>query len=216
MRWESLQFEHYGIYQDEALGRFTEDPVRLVHFLHAKKGERAVDLGTGNGIVPLYANALYGCAFTGVDVDEAQLHLGRLSAERNGQSIPFVALDVSEAPKVLGHGRFDLVTMNPPYYSETSAGEDPQRARQRHGDRLDDFLAAAFQLLNNGGRLCLCYRADGMADLFEWLRKNRLEPKRMELVPRGGRVKLILVEAKKLAKPGMDVFVAQGQDKGIT
>ena len=96
---------------------FRSDPVRLVHFLNAKQSERAVDLGTGNGIVPLYANALYGCAFTGVDVDEAQLHLGRLSAERNGQSIPFVALDVSEAPKVLGHGRFDLVTMNPPYYS---------------------------------------------------------------------------------------------------
>jgi hypothetical protein len=34
----------------------------------------------------------------------------------------------------------------------------------------------------------------------------------MELVSRGGRVKLILVEAKKLAKPGMDVFVFRGQD----
>ena len=212
MRWESLQFEHYGIYQDEALGRFTEDPVHLVHFLRAKRSERAVDLGTGNGIVPLYANALYGCAFAGVDVDEGQLRLGRLSAERNGQSISFVALDVSEAPKALGHGRFDLVTMNPPYYSETSAGEDPQRARQRHGDRLDDFLGAAFQLLNNGGRLCLCYRADGMVDLFELLRKNRLEPKRMEPLFHGERAKVVLVEAKKLAKPGLDIFVSAGQD----
>ena len=75
MRWESLQFEGYGIYQDESLGRFTEDPVRLVHFLRAKKQERAVDLGTGNGIIPLYANAVYGCPFTGIDTDEAQLHL---------------------------------------------------------------------------------------------------------------------------------------------
>ena len=71
MHWESLQFEHYGIYQDETLGRFTEDPVHLVHFLRAKRSERAVDLGTGNGIVPLYANALYGCTFTGVDVDKS-------------------------------------------------------------------------------------------------------------------------------------------------
>ena len=212
MRWESLQFEHYGIYQDEALGRFTEDPVRLVHFLRAKRSERAVELGTGNGVIPLYANALYGCPFVGVDVDEKQLALARLSAERNGQRIPFYALDVSGTPKALGCGQFDLITMNPPYYPQASAGEEPQRARQRHGDRLGDFLAAAFQLLDNGGRLCLCYRADGMADLFELLRKNRLEPKRMELVPHGGRVKLILVEAKKLGKPGMDVFVSQGQD----
>ena len=123
MRWESLQIEQFGIYQDEALGRFTEDPVRLVHFLHAKKSERALDLGTGNGVIPIYANALYGCPFAGLDVDEAQLDLARLSAERNGQDIPFYALDVSAAPGALGYGRFDLVTMNPPYYSEATAGE---------------------------------------------------------------------------------------------
>lgn len=212
MRWESLQFEQYGIYQDEALGRFTEDPVRLVHFLHAKKSERAVDLGTGNGIIPIYANALCGCPFAGLDTDGAQLALARLSAERNGQHIPFYEMDVSDGAKALGYGAFDLVTMNPPYFSQASAGEEAQRARQRHGDRLSDFLAAAFALLNNGGRLCLCYRAEGMADLFALLRANRLEPKRLEAVQHGGRVKVILVEAKKLAKPGMDVFVSGGQD----
>ena len=212
MRWESLQFEQFGIYQDQALGRFTEDPVRLVHFLHAKRSERALDLGTGNGIIPIYANALYGCPFGGLDTDEEQLRLARLSAQRNGQDIPFYGLDVIEAPEALGHGGFDLVTMNPPYYSQASAGEDPQRARQRHGDRLSDFLKSAFALLDNGGRLCLSYRADGLADLFALLRQHRLEPKRMELIGHGGRVKVVLVEAKKLAKPGMDVFVSGGQD----
>lgn len=212
MRWESLQFEEYGIYQDEALGRFTEDPVRLVHFLNAKKSERAVDLGTGNGVIALYANALYGCPFAGVDVDEAQLRLARLSAEKNGQDVPFYGLDVSDAPKALGCGRFDLVTMNPPYYTRASAGEAPQRARQRHGDRLSDFVEAAFLLLDNGGRLCLSYGAEGLVDLLTLLRENRLEPKRMEFAVHGGRAKVVLVEAKKLAKPGLHVFVSGGQD----
>ncbi len=212
MRWESLLYKDFGIYQDEALGRFTEDPVRLVHFLHAKQNERMVDVGTGNGIIPIYTNALYGCPCAGLDVDGKQLQLARLSAQKNGQDIPFFELDVSDAPKALGCGRYDLVTMNPPYFAQASAGEDPQRARQRHGDRLGDFLAAAFQLLNNGGRLCLCYRADSLADLVVLLRQNRLEPKRMELVSRGGRAKLVLMEAKKLAKPGMDIFVSGVQD----
>ena len=208
MRWESLQFEHYGIYQDEELGCFTEDPVRLVHFLKAKQKERAIDLGTGNGIIALYANALYGCHFTGIDVDEAQLVLARMSSEKNGQDIPFLKLDVSEAADSLGHGRFDLVTMNPPYFSDGSAGSDPQRARQRHGDCLEDFVKAAFALLNNGGRLCLCYRADGLVDLMVMLRRNRLEPKRMELVVNNKKVKIILLEARKMARPGMSVVVS--------
>ncbi len=208
MRWESLQYKHFGIYQDETLGRFTEDPVHLVHFLEAKAAERAVDLGTGNGIIPLYANALYGCPFAGVDVDEGQLALARLSAERNGQFIRFHCLDVSAAARELGYGQFDLVTMNPPYFSAASAGEDPQRARQRHSDRLGDFVQAAFDLLNNGGRLCLCYRADGLTDLLSLLRQKRLEPKRMELLMHRQKVKLALIEAKKLAKPGMDIFVS--------
>ena len=212
MRWESLQFGDYGIYQDEELGRFTEDPVRLVHFLRARERERALDLGTGNGVIPLYANALYGCPFAGLDVDGEQLRLACLSAQRNGQHIPFYQLDVSDAPKALGCGGFDLVTMNPPYYSQASAGEQGRRARQRHGDRLGDFLKAAFALLDNGGRLCLCYRTEGLADLFALLRENRLEPKRMELSAASGRAKVALVEAKKLAKPGLDVFVSQGQD----
>lgn len=212
MRWESLQIERYGIYQDEALGRFTEDPVRLVHFLRAKRTERAVDLGTGNGIIPLYGNALYGCPFVGIDLDGEQLRLARLSAERNGQEIPFYEMDVSDAPGALGRGSFDLVTMNPPYYPRAGAGEDPHRARQRHGDQLPAFLATAFQLLNNGGRLCLSFRADGLADLFALLREARLEPKRMELAAHGGRAKVVLVEAKKLAKPGLDIFVSSGQD----
>ena len=39
------------------------------------------------------------------------------------------------------------------------------------------------------------------------LRQKRLEPKRMELLMRRQKVKLALIEAKKLAKPGMDIFV---------
>jgi len=99
MRWESLLYKDFGIYQDETLGRFTEDPVRLVHFLHAKQNERMVDVGTGNGIIPIYTNALYGCPCAGLDVDGKQLQLARLSAEKNGQDIPFFELDVSDAPK---------------------------------------------------------------------------------------------------------------------
>ena len=44
------------------------------------------------------------------------------------------------------------------------------------------------------------------------LREKRLEPKKLELRMQAKRVKLILLEAKKLAKPGMDIFVSAGAE----
>ena len=216
MDWESLQLGDYGIYQDKALGKFTRDPIDLVHFLKAGPGEKGIDLCTGNGIIPLYANALYGCPFCGVDVDGAQLTLARLSAKRNNQPIPFYEMDAKDAPQALGHGAFDLVTMNPPYFPAAAAGENPQRARQRHGDELNALLEAAFGLLNNGGRLVMSYRASGLVELLLLLRHQRLEPKTLCLHPVGGRAKSVYVEAKKLAKPGMDIILLTGQDTTIT
>ena len=67
-------------------------------------------------------------------------------------------------------------------------------------------------LLDNDGRLCLCYRPAGLVDLFALLRLNRMEPKRIEFSVHNGRSKLVLLEAKKLAKPGLDVFVSTGQN----
>ena len=133
--------------------------------------------------------------------------LSQKSAARNAQDIRFVCADVADAPALLGHGAFTAAVMNPPYF--TSGEESPNRSRSisRHdaGDTLGLFLRTAFQLLNNGGRLFLIYPADALVDLMQALRAERLEPKRMRLIYADGRdcALRVLIEAKKLAKPGL-------------
>lgn len=207
-RWESLGIDHYGIYQDRELGAFTEDPVRLVHFMRMNRGDRCADLGTGNGIIPLYAHALYGGKWTGLDICKGQLELCRASAKRNGFTMDFMEGDVREAVSLLGRGCFDIVTCNPPYFTGEEASMDENRTRCRHGQGAEAFIEAAFALLNNGGRFYICHKAQKLAMLLSLLRENRLEPKRMELVCTGGKGELVLIEAKKLAKTGMDIFVS--------
>ena len=205
-RWEWLIEGKTGIFQDPALGCFTEDPIRLVHF--AKIGERdtVLDLGTGNGVMCLYAEARYGGTYTGIDIDEAQIALAGRSAERNGQPIRFLPLRVEDAPDAFGHGSFTRVLMNPPYFT---AGEPGPRAAARHadGDMLSRWCRAAFLLLKNGGTLSLCYPAEQLAVLFYTLTENRLTPKRTELILRGQRARLALVEANKLGGDGLAITV---------
>lgn len=207
-RWESLT-ETYGLYQDPAYGSFSRDPVELVHFMHLKNGDRCLDLGTGNGIIPLYAKALYGGSWTGLDISREQLALAKASAIRNGfEDMIFVAGDVKEAPVLLGREQYSLVSCNPPYFPPVERVVDKERYRARHGD-LDGFLQAAFACLKNGGRLYICYKAVLLAPLMEGLRKHRLEPKRMELLFSKEQGELVLLECKKLG--GIGLLITKGE-----
>ena len=210
-RWEWLIEPGTGIYQDPALGCFTEDPIALVHFARIGEKDTVLDLGTGNGVMCLYAEARHGGAYTGIDVDGTQIALAGRSAERNGQAIRFLTMRVEDAPDALGHGSFTRVLMNPPYFT---AGEPGQHAAARHADGslLSEWCRAAFLLLKNGGTLSLCYPADGLSTLFRALDANRLAPKRMQLLMSGRRARLVLVEAKKLGGDGVTITV--GPDSG--
>lgn len=205
-RWEWLQDERVGIFQDPALGCFTEDSIALAHFLRMRSSDTVLDLGTGNGVLCLYAQTLYGGTFTGVDTNAAQIALAQRSAERNGQPIRFHCMRAEDAPEAFGHGTFERVVMNPPYFTQGDAG---RRAEARHADEhlLSDWCRAAFLALNNGGTLTLCYPAERLAALFRALDANRLAPKRMELLLSGRRARLVLLEAKKLAADGLAVTV---------
>ena len=205
-RWEWLIEDRAGIFQDPSLGCFTEDSIALVHFLRMHPGDSVLDLGAGNGVLSLYAQALYGGTFTGVDTDAAQIALAQRSAERNGQPIRFLCMRAEDAPDTFGHGTFERVIMNPPYFTTGDAG---RHATARHAEKtlLSDWCGAAFLLLKNGGTLTLCYPAEQLAALFRTLDAHRFAPKRMQLILSGQRARLALVEAKKDGADGVTIAV---------
>ena len=107
IRRDDLQHEGLVLYQDDALPRFDADAVHLAHFLRLRRGERAIDLGCGTGVLCVLGAAFTGAAFTGVDIEPRLVALARRSAKENGQDIAFLTLDARDAPARLGHGAFD-------------------------------------------------------------------------------------------------------------
>ncbi len=206
-RTDDLQFQGLTILQEGGAACFSEDAVLLAHFLCLTPRDFAVDLGAGNGVISMLGQAKTGARFAGVERDEAQCALARQSAKQNGQDIAFYCLDVADAPGVLGHGAFSAAVMNPPYFTVGDVSKNRSRAAARHGAPgvLDTFLAAAFLLLKNGGRLFLCYPAAQLTSLLCALRAHRIEPKRLctALPDASGAPQRLLVEAKKLGKPGL-------------
>lgn len=207
IRTDDLQFQGLVLLQETEAPCFSEDSVLLANFLRLSSTDRAVDLGAGNGILSILGQAKTNASFVGVEPDAAQCALARQSAALNGQDIPFLCITAAQAPAQLGHGIFTAAVMNPPYFTTGDPSHQPARAAARHADGalLTEFLSAAFLLLKNGGKLFICYPANLLADLLCALRANRLEPKRLRpaLPNATGAPSRVLVEAKKLGKPGL-------------
>ena len=206
-RLDDLQHNGLMLYQDTDFERFNADALWLCAFLRASKSDRVVELGSGSGVICVLGADNTGASFTGVERQTRLVELAQKSAMHNKQDIRFVCADVAEAPAILGHGAFTIAVMNPPYFRSGERSEHEQRSLARHdaGDTLEVFLASAFSLLKNGGKLFLIYPADALAELMHALEHARFAPKRMKLVyTKAGEPALrVLIEAKKDGKPGL-------------
>lgn len=206
---DDLQLDGLVLYQDTGLACFSADAIALAAFLRLRPNERVVELGAGTGVICVLGAHKTGARFTGVERQARLVELAQKSARKNGQQIEFVCCEAKDAPGLLGRGAFNAAVMNPPYFISGDQSPNESAAEARHAERgaLEEFLAAAFQLLDNGGRLFLIYPAAELTTLLCALRAQRLEPKRIRFATTGkdGAPLRVLAEAKKLGGPGLVV-----------
>ena len=206
IRTDDLQYKGLILKQDTDLACFTGDSVLLANFLRAKPSDRVIDLGCGNGVLSVLGQGKTGAHFTGIDFRKEQIELAAGSAAENGQDIVFLAMDLKDAAGKFGTGSFDVAVCNPPYFRTGDRSENQVRASARHLEEgVGLFLETAFQLLNNGGNLFLCYPAGDLADIVCALRDHRLEVKELQLITSkdGAAPYLALIRSKKNARSGM-------------
>lgn len=80
-------------------------PVLLSGFARVKKGERAADLGTGTGIIPiLLRGKTEGSYFAGLEIQEESADMARRSVAYNSleDSVEIVTGDIKEAVRLFG------------------------------------------------------------------------------------------------------------------
>ena len=87
-------------------------------FAAVKPGERALDLGTGTGIIPLLLSAkTEGEHFSALEIQDEIARMAERSVKLNHleNKIEIVHGDIKEASRIFGAASFDVVTTNPPY-----------------------------------------------------------------------------------------------------
>lgn len=193
---------------------FTSDAIVLADFCAPRHKDKCCDLGTGNGIIPLlWLRDFQPKEIVGVELSESAVTLLNKTLSFNnieGKITP-VHCDLRELKGVLPNEYYDIVSINPPYKKLgtgiVNEGEDYKNARHEFNCTLEDAACAAAKLLKFSGRFCICQRPERLPDIFEAMRKFKIEPKSMrEVIQRIGKEpSLVLVEGKKGSAPGFRI-----------
>jgi len=210
-RLDDLQRDGLFIIQDPAKFLFGVDAVFLTDFVTVGKGERALDLCTGSGVIPILLSAKgCGVSYVGVDIQPEMIDMARRSVSLNVRQgvlqeglISLDIGDIRDLSNLYNPSSFDVVTCNPPYIKvgEGILNEQDTRALARHEltCTLDDAITAASRLLKPGGRFAMVHKPHRLVECFEIMRLRGLEPKRLRFVHGAAHKEpsLVLIEATR-------------------
>lgn len=188
-RLDDLQINGYEIIQHPGKFCFGMDAVLLANFARVKKNERALDLGTGTGIIPILLTAkTEGNSFVALEIQEESADMARRSVMHNHleDKIEIVTGDIKEAASIFGPVSFDVITINPPYMIGQHGIANPSDAKAiaRHEVlcTLDDILREGARLLKPKGRFYMVHRPFRLAEILTKMVQVGIEPKRMRMI----------------------------------
>lgn len=213
-RVDDLERNGYRIIQDPAKFCFGMDAVLLSGFAAVKKGGRAIDLGTGTGIIPILLSAKTpGSEYIGLEIQPEMAEMAGRSIKLNEleDKIHIVEGDICRASEIFGKAVFDTVTCNPPYMNQnhgiTNPGDAKAIARHEILCTLEDVIREAAALLKPGGHFYMVHRPHRLAEMIPLMHQYRLEPKRMRMVHPYVReeANMVLLEATRGGNPWMKV-----------
>ena len=186
---DDLQLKGIHVIQKKDAFRFGIDAVLLSYFANIKNKFEVIDLCTGTGIVPFLITGKYNPKrVVGLEIQGIMVDMAIRSAKLNllQDKIEFIEGDLKDIKLIKSLGRFDAITVNPPYKLYNSGIINPEEniaiARHEVSCNLEDVIIAARVLLKDSGRLYMVHRPERLVDILSLMRKHKIEPKRIQMV----------------------------------
>lgn len=195
-----------SLVQHQNMLAYGTDAFLLYAYLRRNPSARAVELGSGSGVISLLAaSSEKHCHITAIEVQpsEAALTEENVIANRLSDRITTVCANVRDLSPTMVGGEVDVVFSNPPYMTVRSGKQNCSASKfiARHEvlGNIADFCMAAKRILKFGGSFYVVWRPDRLPTLFSALDSAGLAPKRMTYICADAvhSPSLILLEAKK-------------------
>jgi tRNA1Val (adenine37-N6)-methyltransferase len=173
--WESS----LRIQQSRKGYRFALDAVLLAHFLRIEANEIALEIGCGNGVIPVLLSRLKKFRkIVAVEIQSELADLARTNVERNhADRVEIIYGDATQLGERLPPNSFDLLYSNPPYRKLGSGklNPSPEKAVARHEIhlKLEDLISLADHFLKPEGRLSVILPTFREDDWMKLLAKHK-------------------------------------------
>ena len=196
---------------------FSLDSLLVSEFASITKyTNKIVDLGTGNGVIPLFLSKKTKAQITGIEIQEISSDLAKRNVQLNNleDQISIINDDMKNWRKYFRNNSIDMVISNPPFFkfdgNEKQLNDLTQLTLARHeiSITLEEIIRTASNLLKDKGHFALVHRVDRFMDIIENMKKYDIEPKKIQFchtkINKEG--KILLVEGIKYGKPGLRIL----------
>ena len=196
---------------------FSLDSLLVSEFASITKyTNKIVDLGTGNGVIPLFLSKKTKAKITGIEIQEISSDLAKRNVQLNNleDQISIINDDMKNWRQYFRNNSIDMVISNPPFFkfdgNEKQLNDLTQLTLARHeiSITLEEIIKTASNLLKDKGHFALVHRVDRFMDIIENMKKYDIEPKKIQFchtkINKEG--KILLVEGIKYGKPGLRIL----------
>ena len=209
-----LGYKNLSIYQDPEFFCFSLDSVILANYSNIRlRDENIIDLGCGNGVIPLILSKRTNKKIIGVEIQKKCFDLAVESVKYNklDNQIELINSDIKDLDERYNN-YFDLILCNPPYFKINdknflNISKEKQIARHELMLNLDKLFSVSKKLLKNNGNIDIVHRPERLLEIFDSMRKYNIEPKRIKFVCENINKPstLVLVEGQQNGKPGLKI-----------
>ncbi len=226
-----LGYKNRKIYQDTDFFSFSLDSVVLANFVKIRvRDKNIVDLGCGNGVIPLIMSLKTEKKILGVELQEKLCILANKSIKYNNldNQIEILNMNIKDFASLSDNiNKYDLVTCNPPYFKVNEKknyfNESKEKLIARHEVELnlEDLIFCVKKILSSDGNFVMVHRTDRLLEIIDLLRKEKIEPKRIQFVyeKASKESNLVLIEGQMNGKVGLKIekpFIMYNEDGSCT
>ena len=194
--------------------KYGEDTILLFRLFQEslnKKNIKLLDIGTGNGILPiLLSDNEFLSELIGIDIQRENIERAIKALELNKirKNVIFECMDIKEYKH---SNYFDVIISNPPYMEDNGKkiNENEHKAISRHEIKLtlSEFISNAKRLLKPIGSLYFIHRTHRLVEIVKSLDKNNFSIKKIIFIysTKNNKSSMVFIEAIKGKKVKLEV-----------